>query len=80
MDTYKLVMSKLFSICGVMYTAVTWWDLIQSVGDVLYVWCTTYKVELRKRYFFNFTLYIVVILSDDGWNCQPKHIAYVRNI
>jgi len=53
---------------------------MQSVGDVLYVWCTTQRVKLRKRYFLNFVLYIVVILSNDGQNCQPKHIAYVRNI
>ena len=29
----------------------------------------------------SFTFYIFVILSpDDGRNCRPKHVAYMRNI
>jgi hypothetical protein len=29
---------KLFSACGVIYTAIIWWVVTQSVGDVLSVW------------------------------------------
>jgi len=39
MDNHRIVEAKVFSVCGVMCTAVVWWDVIENVGDVLSVWC-----------------------------------------
>ena len=37
MDNYKIG-SYRYSVCRMMYTAVTWRFIIQSIADVLYVW------------------------------------------
>jgi hypothetical protein len=41
MDNYKLVAVKIAGVCGVVYTTVIMRVLIQNVGDVLFVRCTT---------------------------------------
>jgi hypothetical protein len=72
-------MLKLFSIYGVMYTAVICWDLIQCR------WCFVCVVHYseggtEEEVFPQYYLYVVVMLSNDVRNGQLKHIAYVRNI
>jgi len=39
MDNYRIVKVKVFSVCGVMCTAVLWRDVIDNIGDMLFVWC-----------------------------------------
>jgi len=31
--------------------------------------------ETKKRPLLQFSFYIAVASTDDGWNCQPKHVV-----
>jgi len=49
-DNYKKSDSYRYSHCGMMYTAVTWQVIIQSIADVLSLWSTTQTTRQLSSY------------------------------